>query len=81
MQLVRRSPSTKKVNRHARPRTALGRYGKIFINQDDGNEAPRVWPDETARCGAVGQSAAGTDVAGDVTEGRLTVRASTDVLS
>jgi hypothetical protein len=31
--------------------------------------------------GVVGQSAVGTDMAVDVTEGRLTARASTDVLN
>jgi hypothetical protein len=52
-----------------------GRCGEIFINQGGGNEAPRAWPDGTARRGAVGQSAAGTYVAVDVTEGGLTARA------
>jgi hypothetical protein len=42
---------------------------------------PRAWPDETARRGAVGQSAAGIDVEVDVTEGGLTARASPDALS
>jgi hypothetical protein len=55
-----------------------GCCGEIFINHDSGNEAPRGWPDGTARSGAVGQSAAGTDVAVDVTEGGLTARASPD---
>jgi hypothetical protein len=39
-----------------------------------------VWPDETTRHGAVGQSAVETDMAVDVTEGGLTVGASADVL-
>jgi hypothetical protein len=54
---------------------------KIFINHDSGNEAPHAWPDGTARRGTVGQSAVGTDVAVDVTEGGLTARASPDTLS
>jgi hypothetical protein len=58
-----------------------GCCGEIFINHDGGNEAPCTWPDGTARHGAVGQSAAGTDVAVGVTEGGLTVRASPDALS
>jgi hypothetical protein len=58
-----------------------GRCGEIFINQGGDNEAPRAWPDGTTRHGAVGQSAAGTDVAVDVTEGGLTARASPDALS
>jgi hypothetical protein len=75
---VCRSPSAKKANRRIPPR---GHCGEIFINQGGGNEAPRAWPDGTARRGAVGQSAAGTDVAVDVTEGRLTARVSPDALS
>jgi hypothetical protein len=51
-----------------------------LLNQGSGNEAPRAWPDETTRCGAVGQSAAGTDMAVDVTEGGLTAGASADTL-
>jgi hypothetical protein len=58
-----------------------GRCEKIFINRGGSNEAPRAWPDGTARRGAVGQSAAGTDVAVDVTEGGLTARMSPDALS
>jgi hypothetical protein len=54
---------------------------EIFINHDGGNEAPRAWPDGTTRRGAVGQSAAGTDVAVDVTEGELATRASPDAPS
>jgi hypothetical protein len=40
-----------------------------------------VWPDGIARRGAMGQSAAGIDVAVDVTKGILIVHASLDVLS
>jgi hypothetical protein len=58
-----------------------GRCEEIFINQGGSNEVPRAWPDETARRGAVGQSAAGIDVEVDVTEGGLTARASPDALS
>jgi hypothetical protein len=54
--------------------------GNIF-NIGGGNEVPRVWPDGTIRHGAMGQSAAGTDVAVDVTEGGLTARVSPDALS
>jgi hypothetical protein len=57
-----------------------GRCRKIFFNQG-GNKAPRAWPDGTARRGVVGQSAVGTNMTVDVTEGRLTARASTDALS
>jgi hypothetical protein len=32
-----------------------GRCEEIFINQGGSNEAPRAWPDGTARRGAVGQ--------------------------
>jgi hypothetical protein len=63
---------------HAPPR---GHCGEIFINQGGGNEVPRAWPDGTARRGAVGESAVGTDVTVHVTEGRLTARASTYELS
>jgi hypothetical protein len=45
-----------------------------------GNEASRAWPDETTRRGAVGPSAAETDMAVDVTEGGLTAGASADAL-
>jgi hypothetical protein len=83
MQLVCRSLSTRKANCHARsepPRTIPHRLGaaavRYFINQGGGNETPHTWPDGTARCGTMGQSAAGTDVAVDVTEGGLTARAS-----
>jgi hypothetical protein len=48
--------------------TAAGKY----LNWSSGNEAPRAWPDGTARHGAMGQSAAGADVEIDVTEGILT---------
>jgi hypothetical protein len=41
---------------------------------------PRAWPDETTKRGAVGQSAAETDMAVDGTEGGLIVGASADVL-
>jgi hypothetical protein len=57
-----------------------GRCGEIFINQG-GNEAPRAWPDGTARRWAMGQSTAGTDVAVNATEGGLTACASPDALS
>jgi hypothetical protein len=53
----------------------------IFFNQGGGNGAPRALPDGTARRGAVGQSATGTDMAVDVTEGRLIARASIDALN
>jgi hypothetical protein len=81
MQLVCRPPWRKRrtaVHDRAPPR---GYCGEIFINHDDSNEAPRALPDGTPRRGAMGQSAAGTDVAVDVTEGRLTARASPDALS
>jgi hypothetical protein len=58
-----------------------GCCGEIFISHDGGNEAPRAWPDGTARRGAVGQSTVGTDVAVDVTEGGLIARASLDASS
>jgi hypothetical protein len=45
-----------------------------------GNEASRAWLDETTRHGAVGQSAAETDMAVDVTEGGLIVGTSADAL-
>jgi hypothetical protein len=88
MQLVRRSPNVKKANRRARsepPRTIAHRLEaaaeRYFINQGGGNEAPRTWADGTARRGAMGRSAAGTDVAVDVTEDGLTARVSPDALS
>jgi hypothetical protein len=40
-----------------------------------------MWLDGTTRRGAVGQSAMGTDVAVDVTEGGLTASASIDELN
>jgi hypothetical protein len=58
-----------------------GRCREIFFNQGGGNEASRAWPDGTTIRGVVGQSAAGTDVAVDVTEGGLTARASADELN
>jgi hypothetical protein len=39
-----------------------------------------VWPNETTRRGAVGQSAAGTDMAVGVSEGGLTAGASADAI-
>jgi hypothetical protein len=42
-------------------------------NQCSGIEAPHAWPGETIKCGATGQSAAGTDVAVGVTKGGLAV--------
>jgi hypothetical protein len=45
-----------------------------------GNEASHAWPDETTRHGAMGQSAAETDMAVDVTEGGLTAGVSADAL-
>jgi hypothetical protein len=54
--------------------------GNIF-NLGGGNEAPHTWPDGTTRHGAMGQSAAGTDVAVDMTKGGLTACVSPDALS
>jgi hypothetical protein len=45
----------------------------IFQNQCSSIEAPHTWPGETIRRGATGHSAAGTDMAVGVTEGRLAV--------
>jgi hypothetical protein len=45
-----------------------------------GNETSHVWPDETTRRGVVCQSAAETDMAVDVTEGRLIAGVSADAL-
>jgi hypothetical protein len=88
MQLEHQSLGAKKANRRARnelSRTIAHRLGaaaeRYFINQGGDNEAPRTWPNGAARRGAMGQSAAGTDVAVDVTEGRLIARASPDALS
>jgi hypothetical protein len=58
-----------------------GHCREIFFNQGGGNEAPRAWPDGTAKRGAVGQLAVGTDMAVDVIECGLTARASTDALN
>jgi hypothetical protein len=45
-----------------------------------GNEAYRAWPDETTKRGVMCQSATETDMAVDVTEGRLIAGASADAL-
>jgi hypothetical protein len=78
----RRSEPSRGERTTTHDRTPLwGRCRKIFFNQGGGNEVPRAWPDGTARRGAVGQSAAGTNMAVDVIEGRLIAGASTDALS
>jgi hypothetical protein len=58
-----------------------GRCGGIFLTEAAATRRPRMWLDGTTRRGAVGQSAMGTDVAVDVTEGGLTASASIDELN
>jgi hypothetical protein len=58
-----------------------GRRGGIFLTKAVATRRPAHGPMKSPDVGAVGQSAVGTDMAVDVTEGRLTSRASIDALS
>jgi hypothetical protein len=81
LRVRRRRTATRGTNRRTITRRFGATIGRYFSNRGGGNEAPRASPDGTARCGVVGQSAAGTDVAVDMTEGELTVHTSPDALS
>jgi hypothetical protein len=58
-----------------------GRCGRIFLTKAAATRRAMHGPMKPPKVGAVGQSAAGTDMAVDATEGRLTARASTDALN
>jgi hypothetical protein len=58
-----------------------GHCGRIFLTKAVATRRPTHGPTKPLDVGAVGQSAAGTDMAVDMTEGGLTARASTDALN
>jgi hypothetical protein len=88
MQLVCRSSSAKRANRRAgsEPPHTIARHLRAAVEGYSLTKAaatrrPAHGPTKPPDMGAVGQSAAGTDMAVDVTEGGLTAGASTDALN